>query len=408
MIKDNYIKQILIIGILIRLLIMPFFYHPDIKTYNFQASFLRKQVFNIYDYLAEKKSELPFKEEFVYFPLTYYVLGTYQFLISPILGPDFDKWLFNASAENVSDIGVYKYLFFLKLPYLFLDLLIGFLLMKFFVDLQNKKKIFTIWLLNPFSVYLIYVFSNVDIFVVLTTVLSLLFVKRNQYIWGALLLGIGAGFKAYPLLLLPLLIFNCKLLKDKILSILVCFGVFALIIGPFLNSKAFQSAALVSGLTTRLFIPQINLGFSEMILIPVLLLGVYYSYYFLKEKKNYEDLNIGILSIFLIVFSFIHFHIQWLLWVMPFIVMSFLNNKSSGIFIVLGLLGLAIPMLYNDKYMSVSLLNVVSSNVSLLPSLHSIAQRIYDPVILASILHSLFAAVSISIIFLIHNKKNET
>lgn len=114
---------------------MPFYFHPDIKTYHFQASFLKKGVFNIYTYLAGHKVELPLKDEFVYFPLTYFFLGFYQIIASPFLGANFPVWLSDASAGAVNQIGVFRYLLILKLPYLVLDILIPFLLIKF---LKNK------------------------------------------------------------------------------------------------------------------------------------------------------------------------------------------------------------------------------------------------------------------------------
>src|SRR5581483_3617962 len=97
--KNSWYLNFLILAILLRLLIMPFFFHPDIKTYSYQVSFLQKGILNIYSYLPENKAELPLKEEFVYFPLTYFTLGIYQIIASPFLGPDFYSWVSNASAS---------------------------------------------------------------------------------------------------------------------------------------------------------------------------------------------------------------------------------------------------------------------------------------------------------------------
>ena len=91
------ILNLFLLAILIRLLLMPFYFHPDIKTYHFQSSHLQKGVFNIYSYLTENKQNLPIREEFVYFPLTYLFLGTYQIAASPLLGGDFNNWLSYAS-----------------------------------------------------------------------------------------------------------------------------------------------------------------------------------------------------------------------------------------------------------------------------------------------------------------------
>lgn len=83
-------KKIIITAIALRILVAIFIFHPDIKTINYQTSFLRHGVFNIYTYLVNNKESLPLKENFVYFPLTYVLLGSYQSIAAPLLGVNFD------------------------------------------------------------------------------------------------------------------------------------------------------------------------------------------------------------------------------------------------------------------------------------------------------------------------------
>src|SRR3990172_1880264 len=119
-------KKLIVLAIALRLLVAMFYFHPDIKTFNYQASFLKQGVFNIYTYLVEHKATLPLKEEFVYFPLTYFTLGAYQAIASPILGSGFDSWLADAGINSfVKNPQIFKYLAVLKLPYLIVDVLIG-------------------------------------------------------------------------------------------------------------------------------------------------------------------------------------------------------------------------------------------------------------------------------------------
>ena len=125
-------RKLLVLAIFLRVLVAAFLFHPDIKTYNYQASFLKKGVFNIYTYLVENKKSLPLKDDFVYFPLTYLAVGSYQWIASPILGKSFDSWVASAGSSSVvEDPNIFKYLVVLKLPYLILDIVIAFLLMRF-------------------------------------------------------------------------------------------------------------------------------------------------------------------------------------------------------------------------------------------------------------------------------------
>lgn len=400
-------KKILLLAIALRVLVASFLFHPDIKTFNFQASFLKKGVFNIYSYLAENKKTLPLKEDFVYFPLTYLTLGTYQTFISPILGKGFDSWLENAdSVGSVVDPGIFKYLFALKLPYIIVDIATAFLLMKYFGDKKLGKKAFTLWLLNPFTILIIYGFGNVDIFPVFLTLLSLIFIKNKKNIPAAFTLGVAAGFKIYPLLFVPFLILSGKSIKEKIAYGIIPFGTFGLISLPFISPSFFQST-LISGLTTRMFNPGFNVGFGESIIVGMMILSILFFYAWLKDKNiNQFSYWFAVLGI---IFAFSHFHIAWLLWIAPFvIILAVKNSKLSIPLFLLSAIGILIPFLYQDRSMSISLFRVYSVWFDLLPTPFTAIQRFFDPYSLQSILHSLLAGgISVIIFQILKDRKEE-
>ncbi len=389
---NQRIILIILVGVLIRMFVMPFYFHPDIKTYHFQSSFLSKGVFDIYSYIPTHLSEIPLKEEFVYFPLTYYFLGVYQFIATPLLGSDFAVWLSDASSVSTQVIGFSRYLFILKFPYLIFDIAIGFLLMKFFIKQEDRERALAYWILNPFSIALIYVFSNIDIIPVFFSVLSLWFLQRNKFVVSGIMLGIGAGFKAYPFIFLPILLL---LSNTKRKTLLGAVGVLIIILLPFLGSKYFWNATLVSGLTTRMLQPTISIGFGEVIFIPVLLiLAVFVSLSFRKLAKNYA-LESFLITL-LLLFGFIHFHIQWLLWMVPFaVLLSIKKPEFKPALILFMIFGFIIPMLYQDKYMNVSILSGLSVWFNLIPTPFLIIRKVYDPFIVQSILHSFIAALAL-------------
>lgn len=393
------IKKLLVLAILVRILIMPFYFHPDIKTYSYQTSFLRQGVFNIYSFINNNGSKLALNEQFVYFPLTYFVLGGYQAIISPLLGNNFNSWLSDASVGAINTIGLYRYLFLLKLPYLLLDLGIGLLLMKL-VEREKQKQVLTLWLFNPFTILIIYVFSNVDTLPVLLSLVSLLLAQKRKWVFSALILGIAAGFKAYPLIFLPFIVMAAPTIKERIYTLMISLGVFLLILLPFLFSPGFSQAALVSGLTTRIFDSNIGLGFGEYLYSGIIALSLVFFYFLLQGQKFHLTQRIGdyFLVVLLILFSFIHFHIQWLLWMMPFLIILVTQRKSFYFPVILLLLcAVLIPFLYDDNFMSVSLFSGLSSLYNLLPTPFSVLQKIYSPFILQSILHSLFVGGSLLI-----------
>lgn len=399
-------QKILVLAVLVRLLLMPFFYHPDIKTYHFQASFLNKGVLNIYSYLTENKKALPIKEEFVYFPLSYFFLGGYQTLISPLLGNGFSSWLSDASQESMDRVGVFRYLFLLKLPYLGFDIATAFVLTMFFNNANQKRRSFILWLFNPISIFLIYIYSNIDIIPVFLTLLSLLLIEKQKLLLPAVLLGIGAGFKSYPMLFLPFLILLGRSVNQKLLIAAVALGAFLVIILPFLTSAGFQQGAFASGLTTRIFSYGISLGFGEILAPGVIALAILFFWSVFENLCKKEDMWKYFLVIPLLIFSLIHFHIQWILWTVPFFIILIVKEERFTL-PVITLLGLAflIPLFYDDKAMTFSIFRAVSDLYTLLPTPFVMLQRFYDPYAFQGVLHSLLAGGSLVLAFQIFKRR---
>lgn len=383
-------KKLLFLAIFLRLAVSAFLFHPDIKTYNFQASFLRKGVVNIYSYLTANKANLPLKDEFVYFPLTYFVLGGYQATVSGVLGSGFDSWLNDAGASSVvNNPNIFKYLVVLKFPFLVLDILIAFVLLKYFKDKEKGEKAFTLWLFNPFTILIIYAFSNIDIFSVLLTLVAFLFIKREKLLQASVFLGIASCFKLYPLLFIPFLFLKGKNLKEKLVVSFIPVLILVIVILPFW-SPAFVQSAFISGLTTRIFNPGFSIGFSESIIIGLFLLSGLFFYGWLFDKKI-NLFNYWIIFLFLI-FSFSHFHIAWLLWIAPFLVILAVKIPSLSLpLFLLTTLAMVIPFFYQDRSMTISLFRIYTTWYNLLPTPFTVLQKLYDPYNFMSILHSALA-----------------
>ncbi len=399
-------KKLLILAIILRLLVAGFIFHPDIKTYNFQSSFLGKGVLNIYTYLIENKKTLPFKEEFVYFPLTYFAVGGYQWIVSPVLGPNFNSWLTDASSSSVvRNPNIIKYLIVLKLPYLALDILIAFLLKEFFDNKESGEKAFTLWLFNPFTIVLIYAFSNIDIYPVLLTLIAFLLIKKDKLLSSAALIGLAAGFKLYPILIIPFLVLKAVGWKEKVMVGAIPILILGIIILPFW-SPAFIQSALVSGLTTRIFNPGFSIGFNESIIVSLLIISFLFFYVWQVDKKinlfNYW------VVLFITIFSFSHFHIAWLLWAAPFVVILSVKKPTlSAPLFLLAVLAFTIPVLYEDRSMTISLFRIYSTWFDLLPTPFSVLQKFYDPYNLQSMLHSVLAGGSLLIGYKLLKKEDK-
>lgn len=396
-------KNIIILAVLLRLLVSGLLFHPDIKTIAFQTSFLKDGVTDIYTHLTQNKASLTLKEEFVYFPLTYFTIGSYQSVLSYILGSEFDDWLKDANTNSVvNNSNIFNYLILLKLPLLIMDMAIAYLLLKFFKDkrsLANEnigkkmgERAFELWLFNPFTIILIYGFSNIDLYTVLLTLIAFLLLKQGKLIASLVVFGFAISFKLYPLLFLPILFTYAKSVKEKVQTILIPLGIFIATLIPFWSIN-FVNSALVSGLSTRIFSPNFDIGMGESMIIGLFLLSIMFCYAWVNEQKI--NLLYYFVVLLLILFSFSHFHISWLLWVSPFLVIFAVKNpKLSWLIFLWSLMAISIPFLYNDRSMTISLFRIYSSWFDLLPIPFIVVQKVYDPFGMQSIIHSLMAGTS--------------
>lgn len=78
-----------LISLLLKLWLMPWFYHPDMKSQYFHFQFLNKGVVNIYQFVDQNRKQLPYQDTFNYLPLTYLAFGGIHSMLKPIMPADF-------------------------------------------------------------------------------------------------------------------------------------------------------------------------------------------------------------------------------------------------------------------------------------------------------------------------------
>lgn len=195
------IEPVLLLGLLIRLLAMPFFTHSDMLT-----SYWRSHLWVDRGRFREVGFQIP----------VLYLHGVSLWLLSPLLPSPELVWppeLDNKPLDELSLTDdwkrliefpkIYRVLFLLKLPYLLFD--IGCLIVLFYLleGTRYVKLCVTFWWLNPVIVFGTYVFSRYDIIVQFFILLSLLQFTRGKTVWALVWLGISIALRFYPVLLLP-------------------------------------------------------------------------------------------------------------------------------------------------------------------------------------------------------------
>jgi Gpi18-like mannosyltransferase len=121
---------------------------------------------------------------------------------------------------------------FIKLPSILADMLIPSFIYFYRRDLSisdtNIKRIITLWIFNPYTIFISSVWGQFDAIPTLLMLLSLIFFIKRGIFKSAILLGLGPLFKFFPILVLPLLCI--ALLKAKKVSHLVFYIIIAGII----------------------------------------------------------------------------------------------------------------------------------------------------------------------------------
>lgn len=145
----NLLKsKIFLLGLLIRLLVMPFTGHWDIRGINFAVYNLPfKGITNVYEVAAKGKVDYAVdvnfgRDYFIYPPLNYFTLGGFMTLLKPFYGSEFVNWIEGYGNDLLSVIThphVWRYLFLMKLPYLFFDILLLTFLLKFFSKPKEQE-----------------------------------------------------------------------------------------------------------------------------------------------------------------------------------------------------------------------------------------------------------------------------
>lgn len=350
-------KTILTVAILLRLLLMPFLFHPDIKTQYFHANFFSQGVTNIYQFIAEQKHNLPYKDTFNYPPLAYYTLGSINVVLSPFTRQSFQNWLKDWGPNVFTSDHIFRDMFLLKLPYLFLDLSLG-LILATLLSKEKQKTGLILWFFNPITLYAIYGLANFDLIPTFTTLLALFLIQKQKYPLAGICFGLGVALKLFPLLLLPLFLiylFYKTNFKQSLIFLSSIILVFILSILPTIND--FLSITS-SGLINKLFASNI-LGIP--IFIPFYALIVIT---FIFSKKTLSHLIIFSSLVFLAVYILSRYHPQWILWSMPFVTLILSQNKKLLFFGLTLLISFFLSVLaFQDRFLTLGILSPIFPNI---------------------------------------------
>lgn len=415
--KGLFINKIFLIGLLIRLVVMPFTGHWDIRGINYAVHNLPfKGITNVYEVAANGPVEyfvnVNFgRDYFIYPPLNYFTLGGIQWLLKQFYGSEFVSWIEgygNDLRQVVTHPHVWRYLFLMKLPYLVSDVAMLLLLTKFFVKATDKTKVMKYWWLNPIVIYLPYVWGQFDIIPTFFMTWGVYLGMRDRPYHAAALFGIAASYKNYPLMLLPFLaIVLGKNLWQMVKLCLTGLLPFILTTLPFWGHEFFRKTVLFSWQSQKMLDFLWPISSTEGVYPFVIGFGLLllWTLYHLQGQKKML-MSPLVIALFW-YYATTNFHQQWFMWILPMLVMYAVRDKRL-LYISLWMVALFfLRLLEIQANVTNELLIWLAPAFDDLPKSRYVLALAYDIHKLRNIVDSFFMATAIFVSWYVLKEKKE-
>lgn len=326
-IKSSSLVRFLILSLLIRLLLMPFSAYPE-DIFETHLSSL-KILTNINHFLSIGFS-----------PISHLIDAFFLFLFKPILPlnllPQLVKGPFYV--ENINRV-----VFFFKIPYLLAEYLFYYLLNKLFVKLkvtkENKVKLFIFLFFNPVILYGVYIFGRFESYSMLATaVIGLLLLNTSlkgyvRITLVGLAVCLASLTREFYLMLAFVIIFLKERLIYKLTALVIALGGYFLFLNLNPNKKTIVDSY---GQTEGIFAIRFLLLTDSKFYLFFIVLGIllFFSYFKINftKKTNLFIFNWFSFLILTTLFSTSHYHPQYFVWILPFLVINLAYINEADIF----------------------------------------------------------------------------
>lgn len=256
---------------------------------------------------------------------------------SPLLS----NWQFVSSYAHI-----HEFLFILKLPYLAFDIGTAIILSLTF-DGTKSRYAFRFWMLNPVAIFASFVFAQFDIIPTFFLALCVYFCSKRRFTSAALCLGAGAAFKIFPLLFLPLLILGLgKSLAQRTRMLLAGVLPFAAVILPFFRTSGFVQTVLFSEMTSRVSEAGINVGQWDVFSILIAVYALIVLHCMRSHKTSPTTIWKWFLAVLLCFYAFALFHPQWFIWIIPLVSLAYASDRRTLDYFIIMLITFVVYTFY--------------------------------------------------------------
>lgn len=401
-------KSWLLIGLLLRLLLMVTTFHPDFTAFALAGFVIsERHILDVYDYLFNLPSNHPFYNVFGinifgYPPLALLFASLPSLIFDPFMDRSFQEMFLVNPYQFFGNFSfeTHLYLFLRKSHYLLFDFLSLIFLLKL-APFEKRKLALLLWIFNPLVLIADYSMGHFDIIPTFFVILSLFFIfKSNPYL-ASLAIGIGGATKFFPFLFLPFIILLCgKNFLEKVKLLLI--GILPMIVAslPYLASPVFKSNVLASPESQKALFAGVKVSGADTLYLFVIGYVLILIFAIIHKANGFEFMWKYFFAVLLLFLAVTHFHPQWFLWVTPFLIFFILEKRTLwslvGTFFLfyLGILLTFEPSLHYGLFVP------LFPHLKDAPRILEAVKTIYDPSLITSTIRSVFAAISIGLIFI--------
>lgn len=361
----------LIIGLILRFLLAAFTFHPDILEIDYTSAIILRgyslDPYSFYHLLAPNdprkiifSSQLPDD-----LPLQYWIHIPVDFVLRSLVDIQTENQFLSDITPLFGHPQLYLLLLIVKLPLILFDIGIG-LTLTLIVPNGLRKKIFLYWMLNPFTLWATEAIGQVDIMPTFFMVLAFYLVYKNKLNLSVVSLGIGGALKSFPFLIAPFFIMTAENWVERIKLVVLLFIPAIMSVIPYLGSREFRTNALFAPQLDKTLYAKIYLSGGEEVFINGVILIVLYLLY-LNKKRTFQDVLSYSIIAFLSILAFTHFHIQWIVWVAPLILVRFIEkiNESHKISLILLSLSVLVMLFMFESSLQIKLFSPLIPNLNL-------------------------------------------
>lgn len=321
---------LIVAGILLRYLLMPISAHPDLISATWREHLW------------------VFHSQFLLGDLSETLLAGYMKIAGVVFSAGFHQlfWRLDTlggSGDIATIIKSYhdfvdsahgmRYLFFLKLPYLFFDVASLYFVWQLFQERAKRIIALAFWAFNPLVLYAVFMWGRYEIFPIFFTTIAIYLAKNKKRLWPIFFLGLAIATRMPFIFLLPFFIIYCaKSWKDVILSLILAFLpiMFFGQLNQFIGGESLASGLERGGFLTYITVNQIGAGFSDISLFLLLYPLVIFLYWRQRREENFSFNKLISYSTIAMLIFYINakYHPHYISWLSPLLMVMIAENKK--------------------------------------------------------------------------------